>query len=38
VVRDFLHDEAVGKEDKILGRYLKPDLLIIVNAHFKLTH
>jgi len=29
LVRDFLHDEAVGWEDKILNRYLKPDLLII---------
>jgi len=29
VVRDFLHDEAFGGEDKVLGRYLKPELLII---------
>jgi DNA replication protein DnaC len=29
VVRDFLHDEALGGEDKVLARYLKPDLLII---------
>ena len=29
VVRDFLHDEALGGEEKILGRYLKPDLLIV---------
>ena len=28
VVRDFLHDEAVGVEHKILSKYLKPDLLI----------
>jgi DNA replication protein DnaC len=35
VVRDFLHDEAVGKEDKILGRYLKPDLLIIDDMGMK---
>src|SRR5262249_17823085 len=35
VVRDFLHDEAIGKEDKILGRYLKPDLLIIDDMGMK---
>jgi DNA replication protein DnaC len=35
VVRDFLHDEAVGQEDKILGRYLKPDLLIIDDMGMK---
>ena len=29
VVRDFLHDEAFAGHDKILARYLKPDLLII---------
>ena len=29
VVRDFLHDEALGHDDKILAKYLKPDLLII---------
>jgi DNA replication protein DnaC len=29
LVRDFLHDEAFAGYDKILGRYLKPDLLII---------
>jgi DNA replication protein DnaC len=29
VVRDFLHDEALATEDKVLARYLKPDLLII---------
>lgn len=27
MVRDFLHDEALGGEDKVLNRYLKPDLL-----------
>ncbi len=27
VVRDFLHDEALGDDDKVLARYLKPDLL-----------
>ena len=35
VVRDFLHDEAIGKEDKILSRYLKPDLLIIDDMGMK---
>ncbi|HMF12248.1 MAG TPA: IS21-like element helper ATPase IstB [Gemmataceae bacterium] len=35
VVRDFLHDEALGSEDKILGRYLKPDLLIIDDMGMK---
>ena len=35
LVRDFLHDEAVGREDKILSRYLKPDLLIIDDMGMK---
>jgi DNA replication protein DnaC len=35
VVRDFLHDEAVGKEHKILSYYLKPDLLIIDDMGMK---
>lgn len=35
VVRDFLHDEAVGEHDKILARYLKPDLLIIDDMGMK---
>ncbi len=35
VVRDFLHDEAVGDYDKILARYLKPDLLIIDDMGMK---
>ena len=29
LVRDFLHDEATGGEEKVLNRYLKPDLLIV---------
>ncbi len=29
LVRDFLHDEALAGQDKVLARYLKPDLLII---------
>ena len=35
VVRDFLHDDALGGEDKVLGRYLKPDLLIIDDMGMK---
>ena len=35
VVRDFLHDEALGGEDKVLNRYLKPDLLIIDDMGIK---
>jgi DNA replication protein DnaC len=29
VVRDFLHDEAFEGHDRVLNKYLKPDLLII---------
>jgi len=35
VVRDFLHDEALGGEDKILSRYLKPELLILDDMGMK---
>jgi DNA replication protein DnaC len=35
VVRDFLHDEAVGVEHRILSKYLKPDLLIIDDMGMK---
>jgi DNA replication protein DnaC len=35
VVRDFLHDEAVGAEERLLTRYLKPDLLIIDDMGMK---
>jgi DNA replication protein DnaC len=35
VVRDFLHDEALGQDDKVLGRYLKPDLLLIDDMGMK---
>lgn len=35
VVRDFLHDEALGGEDKVLARYLKPDLLVIDDMGMK---
>ena len=29
LVRDFMRDEALGGEERILTRYLKPDLLLI---------
>ena len=35
VVRDFLHDEVMGGEERVLGRYLKPDLLIIDDMGMK---
>lgn len=35
VVRDFLHDDVVGQDDKMLARYLKPDLLIIDDMGMK---
>ena len=35
VVRDFLHDEVLGGDDKVLARYLKPDLLIIDDMGMK---
>jgi DNA replication protein DnaC len=35
VVRDFLRDETVGQEDKVLAKYLKPDLLIIDDMGMK---
>src|SRR5207253_2108262 len=35
VVRDFLHDEALGGEDKVLARYLKPELLLIDDMGMK---
>ncbi len=35
VVRDFLHDEAFEGHDKVLGRYLKPNLLIIDDMGMK---
>ena len=34
VVRDFLHEEALGDE-KVLSRYLKPDLLIVDDMGMK---
>jgi DNA replication protein DnaC len=35
VVRDFLHDEAFEGQDKVLARYLKPDLLIVDDMGMK---
>ena len=35
VVRDFLHDEALEGQEKVLARYLKPDLLIIDDMGMK---
>lgn len=35
VVRDFLQDEAFEGEDRILKRYLKPDLLIVDDMGMK---
>jgi DNA replication protein DnaC len=35
VVRDFLHEEALGQDDKLLAKYLKPDLLIIDDMGMK---
>jgi DNA replication protein DnaC len=35
VVRDFLHDEALGSEEKVLAKYLKPDLLVIDDMGMK---
>ena len=35
VVRDFLHDEAFDGQDKMLTRYLKPELLILDDMGMK---
>jgi DNA replication protein DnaC len=35
VVRDFLHDEVMGADDKVLARYLKPDLLVVDDMGMK---
>lgn len=35
IVRDFLHDDALETSDKVLGRYLKPDLLIVDDMGMK---
>ncbi len=35
LARDFLHDEAFGDYDKVLAKYLKPDLLIVDDMGMK---
>jgi len=35
LVRDFLHDEAFAGQDKVLAKYLRPDLLIIDDMGMK---
>lgn len=35
VVRDFLHEEMLEQDDKLLARYLKPDLLIVDDMGMK---
>jgi len=35
IVRDFLRDETLGGEEKVLARYLKPDLLIVDDMGMK---
>jgi DNA replication protein DnaC len=35
VVRDFLHEEMLDQDDKLLARYLKPDLLIVDDMGMK---
>jgi DNA replication protein DnaC len=35
LVRDFLHDEAFDGQDKVLNKYLRPDLLIIDDMGMK---
>lgn len=35
VVRDFLHDELIEGQEKVLARYLKPDLLIVDDMGMK---
>lgn len=35
VVREFMHDEALNGKDKVLLRYLKPDLVIIDDMGMK---
>jgi DNA replication protein DnaC len=35
LVRDFLHDEALSGQEKLMDRYLRPDLLIIDDMGMK---
>ena len=34
-MRDFLHEDVLGDDDKILTRYLKPDLVIVDDMGMK---
>jgi DNA replication protein DnaC len=34
-VRDFLHEEVMAGEEKVLGQYLRPDLLLIDDMGIK---
>jgi DNA replication protein DnaC len=35
VVRDFLHDDVFGGDERVLAKYLKPDLLIVDDMGMK---
>ena len=35
VVRDFLHEESINQQDRLMDRYLKPELLIIDDMGMK---
>jgi DNA replication protein DnaC len=35
VVRDFLHDETLSGDEKVLAKYLKPDLVIVDDMGMK---
>jgi len=35
LVRDFLHDEALAGQDKVLNKYLRPDLVIVDDMGMK---
>lgn len=35
VVREFMKDEAMAGEERILSRYLKPDLVIVDDMGLK---
>ncbi len=35
VVREFMHDEAMAGEERVLARYLKPDLVIVDDMGLK---
>jgi DNA replication protein DnaC len=35
LVRDFFHEDNIGEEDRLLAKYLKPDLLIVDDMGMK---